>query len=156
MAKTLHSVYCGLQLSSRTRALLCGAAILWIASLAYFSLLRLVPHAPAGSTTHRLEHAAAFGVLGLLLLPLCPEPHTGMDDGSGYAGSEAAALELGQHTFFRNVGFEWWDVRDDAIGLVMAWLVVRRNPAEIDMIRPGLIKELIKPNGGRTPSSTIR
>ncbi len=124
MAKTLHSVYCGLQLSSRTRALLCGAAILWIASLAYFSLLRLVPHAPAGSTTHRLEHAAAFGVLGLLLLPLCRNRIQEWMMVLVMLGL-AAALELGQHTFFRNVGFEWWDVRDDAIGLVMAWLVVR-------------------------------
>lgn len=92
--------------------------------MAYFSLRRLVPHAGAGSTAHRLEHMGAFGLLGLLVLPLCRNRLQQWGAALGIIAL-AAALEMAQHLVFRNTVFEWWDVRDDAIGLVFAWLIVR-------------------------------
>ena len=67
---------------------------------------------------------AAFGVVALLFLLLCKN-----------RAQEwlvvvaiiciAAGLEDGQHLLFKQVTFEWWDVRDDVIGLIFAWLLVR-------------------------------
>ncbi len=92
--------------------------------MGYFSLRRLVPHARVGTTAHRIEHAAAFGLLGLLVLPLC---RNRIQEWAAAVGivSLAAAMELAQHLVFPRTVFEWWDVRDDAIGLVFAWLIVR-------------------------------
>lgn len=124
MAKTLHSVYCELHLRSRAGALLATAAILWIAALAYFSLLHLVPHAPTGTMVHRIEHMAVYGALALLLLPFC---HTRPREWLIVLAvlCLAAGIEDGQHLIFKGVRFEWWDLRDDAIGIVFAWLVIR-------------------------------
>lgn len=92
--------------------------------MAYFSLRWVVPHARAGTTAHRIEHVIAFGLLGLLVLPLSRNRAEEWGVVLILLGL-GAALELGQHTFFRNVPFEWWDARDDAIGVLVAWLLVR-------------------------------
>lgn len=108
-----------------------GLAVLWIACMAYFSLRHLVRHAGAGTAAHRIEHAAAFGFLGLLVLPLSRNRVQEWMLALTIAAL-AATLELAQHLIFRNTVFEWWDVRDDSIGVLFAWLVVRsirRNDA---------------------------
>ena len=107
-----------------------GAGLLWIAGLAYFSLRRIVPHAGPGTQLHRIEHMAAFGVLGLLLLVVC---RTRVQEWLAVLAIVclALALEDGQHLLFKNVTFEWWDVRDDIIGLLFAWLLIRSWPRKL-------------------------
>jgi hypothetical protein len=68
----------------------------------------------------------AFGVTGLLLLVLC---RSRVQEWLAILAIVclAVALEDGQHLLFKNVNFEWWDVRDDIIGLLFAWLLIRSS-----------------------------
>ena len=34
------------------------------------------------------------------------------------------AIEISQHLLYKNP-FEWWDVRDDTIGVTAAWMLTR-------------------------------
>ena len=36
----------------------------------------------------------------------------------------AVAIETSQHLLYKN-RFEWWDVRDDTIGVALAWMLIR-------------------------------
>ena len=36
----------------------------------------------------------------------------------------AVAIETSQHLLYKNP-FEWWDVRDDTIGVAFAWMLIR-------------------------------
>lgn len=112
-----------MQHGSRSRALLYGAAILWTVLLAYFSLAHLIRHAYPGTIGHRIEHVAAFGVLAFLLLTVAVNRVQEWITVLALV-CFAAALELGQHHLFR-VPLEWFDIRDDVIGVLFAWLVVR-------------------------------
>jgi hypothetical protein len=115
-----------LGLTSPIRAALFGTALVLIAGLTFVSLRPVGPHgATQGSIAHHLEHGVAFAVLALVLLPL------------GRSRSQkwmlalaifflAGALEMRQHQLFRQP-FEWWDVRDDSIGILSACLVVGRK-----------------------------
>jgi hypothetical protein len=73
---------------------------------------------------------AAFGVLGLLALVLC---RSRVQEWLAVLGIVclAVALEDGQHLLFKNVTFEWWDVRDDIIGLLFAWLLIRSSQRKL-------------------------
>ncbi|MGA2716214.1 MAG: VanZ family protein [Bryobacteraceae bacterium] len=73
--------------------------------------------------TRRIEHVVAFGILGVMLLSLC------RNSGQKWVVTLAllclaCGLELRQHQLFRQP-FEWWDVRDDGIGLLLALLLLR-------------------------------
>jgi len=83
--------------------------------------------------THRIEHVVAFGILGLMLLSLCRN--------SGQTWPVILALfcfgcglELRQHQLFRQP-FEWWDVRDDGIGLLLALLLLRFTRIRTFLVR---------------------
>lgn len=67
---------------------------------------------------------AAFGVLGVLLL-FCCQSRVQEWLVVLVIICIAAGLEDAQHLHFKQVTFEWWDVRDDVIGLIFAWLLVR-------------------------------
>jgi fatty acid desaturase len=114
-----------LRLSPRTsiRIALIGAAICWIAYLTHISQVNYRNNPHAGTVFHTLEHVAAFGLLGVLLLVACKNR---MQEWIVLVAllCFATALELRQHQIFHNP-FEWWDVRDDAIGLALAWLGIR-------------------------------
>jgi hypothetical protein len=105
------------------RAVLAGAALLWIAGLVFVSLHQVVPHAPQGSMLHPIEHVVAFGILGIMLLPLCRSRGPKLVVILAILGF-ACALEIGQHQLFRQP-IEWWDVRDDGTGLLLALLLLR-------------------------------
>jgi hypothetical protein len=106
-----------------TKAALLCTAIVWIACVTFFSLWRVGPQVLSRSIAHWIGHVIIFGVLTLLLLPL------------GRTRTQAwmillsifclaGALELRQHQLFRQP-FEWWDVRDDGIGALVALLLDR-------------------------------
>jgi len=73
--------------------------------------------------THRISHVAAFGVLALLLLML---GRNGAQRLLATVGALALAMatEFAQYLDFRQP-FEWWDVRDDGIGILLALALVR-------------------------------
>src|SRR5581483_10276799 len=116
MVQTSESVYCELPLSSRTRLILAAAPFLLVFFLVYFSVRRVIPNS-TGTGIHRLEHVAAFALLGLLLLPLSRTRAQEWLVALAIAAF-AVAMEYGQSLIFLNVGFEWWDVRDDIVGLL--------------------------------------
>ena len=83
---------------------------------------------------HGLEHAVAFGILALILLSLC------RNRGQKWVVSLAmlcfaAGLELGQHQIYGQ-SFEWWDVWDDGIGVLLALLLL-----EFTRVRALLVRE---------------
>ena len=105
-----------------TRATLLSTAIVLIAGLTLFSL---GPHMARRGIPHRLEHVIAFAVLALLLLPLGQNrPQKWFVVSAIFC--VACALEIRQHQVF-NQAFEWWDVRDDSLGVVLALLLVHKR-----------------------------
>jgi hypothetical protein len=111
-----------LDLSSLIRPALLGTALVLIAGLTFVSL---GPHFSQGGLPHRVEHVIAFGVLALVVLPL------GRSRGEKWILVSAifliaGMLEMRQHQIFRQP-FEWWDIRDDGVGVAMACLLVRNR-----------------------------
>jgi hypothetical protein len=109
--------------------------IVWILSLVAISLQPYRPRGESRSIVHRALHIIAFGSTGLILLAL------------GTGGKQewtatltvvclAVAIESAQHLLYRGP-FEWWDVRDDAIGLLLAVLVIRRTRIRDVLVRSG-------------------
>jgi hypothetical protein len=72
---------------------------------------------------HRILHFLSFGLLALLLM-LAGDMNSRL-----LVIFAVAALGLGiefaQHCIFGN-NFEWWDVRDDSLGAIAAFLISRR------------------------------
>jgi hypothetical protein len=100
-----------------------GTAILLVVGLTLLSLWRQWPHPDTGTIAHRITHVGAFWALGLLVLPL------GRSRGqiclaAAVVFAVALALELLQYHSFQQP-FEWWDVRDNGVGLLLALLAVR-------------------------------
>lgn len=101
--------------------MLAGLAVLWIACLVFVSVIRIVPHAPQGSTLHGIEHAAAFGILALIVLPLCRNRRQKLVVTLAML-CFAVGLELGQHRIYGQA-LEWWDVWDDGAGVLVVLLL---------------------------------
>lgn len=100
-------------------------AILWIASLIAVSLQPYRPPGETHSARHRVMHVLAFGAGALMLMAL------GTDGKRQALGaliilSVALAIEMAQQTIYKGP-FEWGDVRDDAIGILIAALAIRRT-----------------------------
>jgi hypothetical protein len=107
------------------RVALAGSAILWIAFLVFVSINRRGPRTPHGSLTHWAAHVLAFAIPGLMLLPLCR--NTGQKWAAALAlVCLAGLLELRQHQIFGQP-VEWWDIRDDGIGILLASFLLRFN-----------------------------
>jgi hypothetical protein len=109
-----------------TRAVLVLTGIAWILCLAFFSLRRFGPHRAPGSMGHRADHVIAFAILALVLLPLARNRAQIWIVVISIL-CLAAGLELRQRQIF-SIPFEWWDVRDDCIGVILALLLVRFTP----------------------------
>jgi hypothetical protein len=71
---------------------------------------------------HRLAHVVTFGItaLGFLLLADRPRDQVHAAGGAFVLG---CAIEIFQFMFGFATVFEWWDLRDDAIGIVAVWLI---------------------------------
>lgn len=72
---------------------------------------------------HRVVHFVAFGIGELLLLLLATNRRQEAYRVVGVIGL-GLGLELTQHFVLSGRYFEWWDLRDDAIGIFTALLVV--------------------------------
>jgi TRAP-type uncharacterized transport system fused permease subunit len=108
------------------KAALSGTAILLLAGMFYLSLRQ--PHRNGGTITHRVAHVGAFGVLALLLLPLARSPReTSLIAAAIFC--LACGMEILQYHVFHFASnrqpVEWWDIRDNTVGLLLALLAVR-------------------------------
>lgn len=110
------------------KAVLSGIAILLLAGLFYLSLRRNWPYPNSDSITHRVAHVVAFGVLALLLLPLA-RSRRGTLLITIAIFCIACGMELLQYHVFHlaraRQSIEWWDIRDNTVGLLLALLTVR-------------------------------
>ncbi len=76
---------------------------------------------------HQIMHVTMFGATALILLAL------GRRRGDDWRAAAvtvalAIAIEAAQLAIYRMpFGFEWWDVREDTIGVVLAMLLDRRT-----------------------------
>ncbi len=108
------------------KAALSGTAILLLVCLFYLSLRQ--PHRYGGPITHRVAHIGAFGALAVLVLPLArSRRETWLVAAAIFC--VACGMEMMQYQVFhfaRNgQEFEWWDIRDNTVGLLLALLAVR-------------------------------
>ena len=105
-------------------------ATIWILTLIAGSLmpgqakvtLGLVGTRPP-NLEHRVAHFVGFGIAELLLLFLATNRRQQSHRVIGMV-SLGLCLELTQHFVLSGRYFEWWDVRDDAIGIFAALLVI--------------------------------
>jgi TRAP-type uncharacterized transport system fused permease subunit len=110
----------------KKKVVLCGTALLLLAGLVHLSLLR--PHRYGGPITHRVAHVVAFGTLALLLLPLARSSRaTWLIAAAIFC--VACGMELMQYQVFHfarvRQSIEWWDIRDNTVGIFLALLAVR-------------------------------
>lgn len=79
----------------------------------------------AVKTTHRVVHFFAFGSSFLMLSLLATRRREELE-AAAEIFTIGCIVELAQYfVYSHRRGFEWWDVRDDAIGIFMAWLVLQ-------------------------------
>lgn len=103
-------------LLSRKRLRLIAA--FWILTLTAVSLQPYRPHGESQSAAHPIIHIAMFGIAALLLLAPA-ESRKGQWMAAFGVVALALFIETAQHLMYKNV-LEWWDVRDDIIGLLIA------------------------------------
>jgi len=108
------------------KSTLSGVAALFLAGLFYLSLHQ--PRRNGGTILHRVEHVGAFGALGLLLLPLARNRRETWFIAAAIF-CVGCGMELLQYHVFHFARFrqpvEWWDIRDNTVGVLLALLAVR-------------------------------
>jgi len=98
-------------------------AIIWIVGLVAVSLQPWRPHGESRSIVHQVWHVFSFGVAAVTLFALSRNARQ-VSTAALAIFCLAAAIETSQHLLYKNV-FEWWDVRDDTIGVAFAWMLIR-------------------------------
>jgi len=113
-----------------TRNVLRWLATIWIIALIAGSLMPSQTKATLGlvgtrppNLEHRVVHFVGFGIGELLLLFLATNRRQEASRVIGVV-SLGLGLELTQYFVLSARYFEWWDVRDDVIGIVTALLLV--------------------------------
>lgn len=113
-----------------TRSVIRWLARIWIIALVAGSLMPGPTKATLGlvgtpppNLEHRVVHFVGFGIAELLLLFLVTNRRQEAYRLIAVVGL-GLGLELTQHFFLSGRYFEWWDVRDDVIGIFTALLVV--------------------------------
>jgi uncharacterized membrane protein len=106
-----------------TRQRLRLLAAVWIAGLVAVSLQPWRPHGESQSIVHQVLHVVLFGAAALMLAALS---RTGKQASTAALAifALAVAIETSQHLLYKDP-FEWWDVRDDTIGVAFAWMLIR-------------------------------
>jgi len=106
-----------------TRQFLRSVAALWIVCLVAISLQPWRPPGESRSVGHPIFHVLAFGAAAVMLFVLS---RNGKQISTAALGvfCLVLAIETGQHLLYKNP-FEWWDVRDDTIGIALAWMLNR-------------------------------
>jgi hypothetical protein len=100
---------------------------MWVLVLAAGSFLP--DHAKDAIGTHavhRLYHLVSFGSTAYLLSLIARDTRERFA-ASFFVIALGCALEYGQHVVF-HIPIEWWDIRDDTLGVLAAALLIRFNP----------------------------
>ena len=110
------------------KAILSGAGILLLGGLFYLSLHDNWGHPHAGTIAHRVAHVGAFVAVALLLLPLArTSRETWLMAAAIFC--IACGMEVLQYYVFHlhreRQPLEWWDIRDNTVGVLLALLAVR-------------------------------
>jgi hypothetical protein len=111
-------------------------ARLWISAVIVGSLLpgsaRVTLHASASTRpqfrytlTHRLIHFAAFGSSFLVLSLLATERRLQLEAAVEVMAIGCIVEVIQYFVYSHRQVFEWWDVRDDVIGISLAFLIVQ-------------------------------
>lgn len=74
---------------------------------------------------HRVAHVLAFGGAALIWIALGTNGR-GEFRGALIVLATGLLIETAQHLIYKGP-IEWWDVRDDTIGILIAALIVRRT-----------------------------
>jgi hypothetical protein len=106
-----------------TRHLLRLLAAVWIVGLLAVSLQPWRPHGESQSIVHQVWHVVSFGAAGLMLFALSRNAKQASTAALGIF-CLTVAIETSQHLLYKNP-FEWWDVREDTIGIAFAWMLIR-------------------------------
>jgi len=82
-----------------------------------------LPTGPA-NLTHRMYHLSVFAIAALLRLLLAPSGNQEIRESLGLIAL-GTIIELTQHFVMGNPILEWWDIRDDAIGVLAALIIIQ-------------------------------
>lgn len=114
-----------------TRAILQRIAALWIAGLIVLSLQPVRVHKISGRTLgHQIEHVLLFGATAMMLLMLARNRRE-IFNAVGGVVLLAMGIEISQFLIYSLPAFEWWDVREDTIGAVIAWMAWQIRPVTV-------------------------
>jgi hypothetical protein len=105
------------------RQLLRRIAIVWILGVVAVSLQPWRPQGESQSIVHPVSHMVLFGVAAAMLFALSENARQAWATALEIF-CLAMAIETSQHLLYKNL-FEWWDVRDDTIGVAAAWMLIR-------------------------------
>jgi VanZ family protein len=103
-------------------------ATVWVICLIVASLQPYRPEATRGhhSYKHQIEHVVVFGATGIIFLALARNRR---EDWTAVGGVIVLGLfiETAQFLIYRMPeGFEWWDVREDTVGALIAFAIITR------------------------------
>ena len=113
-----------------SRTFLTRIAPIWVLVLALGSFLP--DHAKGAIGTHslhRLYHLISFGSTAYLLSLIARDTRERLAAAS-FVIFLGLTLEFFQHIVF-HIPLEWWDVRDDTLGVLAAALLIRLNPLKV-------------------------
>jgi hypothetical protein len=82
------------------------------------------------SYKHQIEHVVVFGATAMLLLTLARNRRETLNAVGGVL-LLAVAIEISQYLIYSLPAFEWWDVREDAIGAAIALVTWQIRPIVI-------------------------
>jgi VanZ family protein len=97
--------------------------MVWVIALVVLSLQPgRIETARGRSFRHQILHVSVFGATGLLFLALARNRREELNAVAAVVAL-ATAIEVSQFLIYRLPAFEWWDVREDSIGAVVALVV---------------------------------
>ncbi len=122
-----------------TRPVFRWLAVVWVLGLVIMSLQPFRPEGTRGRAApkHQIEHVLIFAATGVVLLSLARGRTSEWRAALGVVGL-ATAIELAQLAIYRMpVGFEWWDVREDSIGIALGLIVIRYTRVRSLLLQAG-------------------
>lgn len=90
---------------------------------------------PSWLTPHRLYHLVSFGSTALLLL-LVASTRAAEIKAVAATILLGTTLEITQYAISHGVLFEWWDIRDDTLGALAAYLLLRWPAVRTVLVSP--------------------
>jgi hypothetical protein len=123
------------------RAALRRIAIVWVLCLVIFSLQpNRAPGTRGRAVPHQSEHVVVFGATAVLLITLARNRREEWIAAGGVVAL-GLAIELAQWSIYRMPeGFEWWDVREDSLGMLLGLLLVRYSSVRDLILNTGAVE----------------